>query len=479
MLFLAFTTSCFYSCYDDKGNYDYQEINEISVTGIDTLYIKDVGESLTIVPKLEFSMEDKADQDNYKYSWFTVSSSNPNITQILDSTRNLENYKLTMRPGAYDLYYRITDKNGTITQVKTKLTTTTIIYEGYLVMNDDQGVMRLDMLSYRNGKFEFFKDILTEVGSELPTQQGPISVATFPDRNAPGEYAIWLLTQAGANCIHSETFKFEPKYNIKYYVQGSLPDGFKADAMSNGLNSQAMMCSDGNLYAYSRSTQNYWGIRTNTLDGVNYLKISPKMGISSSMVVVFDETTKSFYQTATNKTSCGQMPPGDKFSYENTKKDLLHIQYNYPNFFAILKDIATNKRHVLRFTDKGVQELYQEMQGPDISKAELFTVSTEFMTYVFYSVGGKVYQYDTGLNTSKLMLDFGSDKVTYLNFLELGIYDEPYTSWSKRLIVGTYNEASKQGKMDFYTVPSVNGDLVKSSSYDGFAKIVSVAYRER
>ena len=40
----------FYACYDDKGNYDYREINEITVEGIEASYARDVDDSLRIYP---------------------------------------------------------------------------------------------------------------------------------------------------------------------------------------------------------------------------------------------------------------------------------------------------------------------------------------------------------------------------------------------------------------------------------------------
>ena len=42
----------FYACYDDKGNYEYRDINEITVEGIDASYARDVDDSLRIHPVL-------------------------------------------------------------------------------------------------------------------------------------------------------------------------------------------------------------------------------------------------------------------------------------------------------------------------------------------------------------------------------------------------------------------------------------------
>ena len=46
-LLIAF---CFSACYDDMGNYSYREINTLEVEGIESLYSRDVDDSLHIVP---------------------------------------------------------------------------------------------------------------------------------------------------------------------------------------------------------------------------------------------------------------------------------------------------------------------------------------------------------------------------------------------------------------------------------------------
>ena len=42
-----------YACYDDKGNYDYREINQISIQNIDSLVLCDQMDLLSIPVTLE------------------------------------------------------------------------------------------------------------------------------------------------------------------------------------------------------------------------------------------------------------------------------------------------------------------------------------------------------------------------------------------------------------------------------------------
>ncbi len=59
------------ACYDDEGNYDYQDINEISV--VDNFkeeysaYM--LADTLRISPKLNFT-QDSTTEGRFEYSWY-------------------------------------------------------------------------------------------------------------------------------------------------------------------------------------------------------------------------------------------------------------------------------------------------------------------------------------------------------------------------------------------------------------------------
>ncbi len=78
------------------------------------------------------------------------------------------------------------------------------------------------------------------------------------------------------------------------------------------------------------------------------------------------------------------------------------------------------------------------------------------------------------------MVDFGSKKVSYLNFYEFKTTSK-YKDGNK-LMVGSYDATKSdgtEGSLNIYTVPSLNGELVLDKSYTGFGRIKSLTYRER
>jgi hypothetical protein len=123
------------------------------------------------------------------------------------------------------------------------------------------------------------------------------------------------------------------------------------------------------------------------------------------------------------------------------------------------------------------------MTAPDIDKATHFASSPE-LGYLFYSVGGKLYEYDPFLQQSFLMLDKGSEEITYIAFQKFfnpNYYDK-YTEFGNLLTVGTQNPAGSEGSngtLTQYTVPPINKPLQVKNTFTGFGRIVSVSYRER
>ena len=55
------------ACYDDLGNYDYHEINELEVDSIHPLYNVDIDDSLCIYPTLKGTMY--SDTNRFTYQW--------------------------------------------------------------------------------------------------------------------------------------------------------------------------------------------------------------------------------------------------------------------------------------------------------------------------------------------------------------------------------------------------------------------------
>ena len=61
------------ACYDDKGSYDYKDVNEVEVDGLVTSYnLIFKKDTLKITTELKFT-KDRLKLDRYGYEWIVVS----------------------------------------------------------------------------------------------------------------------------------------------------------------------------------------------------------------------------------------------------------------------------------------------------------------------------------------------------------------------------------------------------------------------
>ena len=102
----------FESCYDDKGNYSYRAINEITVKhdffGDTVLRMYSFVDTLRVFPEISTTVNH--DPDNYEYEWVAVGG-DPTIggQYTLGKEKDLV-YPITLPSQRYSVYFKIQDK---------------------------------------------------------------------------------------------------------------------------------------------------------------------------------------------------------------------------------------------------------------------------------------------------------------------------------------------------------------------------------
>ena len=488
---LLLAICCFVSCYKDKGNYTYHDVNEVTFQNFDSAkgYVAYVGETFQVMPTVKGSLLNEEAAYSYEWSYEDVSKK----PVVISGERNL-NFRINMLPGLYTLIYKVTDKaTGVQYPIRAPLQVSTDIYEGFLVLNNVNGKSRLDMLSYKkeNGQFAQYTDVLAKMGSTLPEQGVPYKVfcmhATTVANTDPKFYKIYLSTASGTNCIDAETFGYTPTNNIRYEMMGDVPQNFIAynfggDYQANQLPTMYMF-GDNSIFIRRNNYLVFPYVPLNTYAGaVAPFKASPYFAANTSFVMMYNTEKRTFARTqATASTTVFDMPANQNYP---VGKDLLFMEINYTGaVHAILKDPSSEQYSIIRFNMGAIPDYNQAITAPDFNKATRYAVSPD-RGYLFYSVGGKVYEYDLALKTTKLMIDKGADEITYLGFHRFyfrTLYPN-YDDWGKLLNVGSFassGSAATGGALEQYYVPPVNGALELRNKWTGFGKITSISYRER
>ncbi|MES2005905.1 MAG: PKD-like family lipoprotein [Bacteroidota bacterium] len=493
-------------CYKDLGNYSYHDINTIAVK-LDSSYIAVYGQRFTIQPGIQMTMDMAANIDDtskYSFEWYIIDPTYipvPNAKFLLSTKRILDTV-LSLKPGSnYPLTFKITDKKTNVKWTgNSLLTVTTSIFEGWLALCDVNGKSRLDMASWDNTSYKLIPSVLDSVASGLSMNGKPINATYCTQTGALGTAlanAIYISTSEGTNRIDPETFKWSSNMNIQYDILAPVSSGFVADMIHPTAGQiNYLHSADSNLYSYYKPLQINWGATINVVTGeTNPFKAAPFIAAPSGAVpygsIIFDVTNKRFVRHMSSAISCSLMPTTGMtlFNYSNIGMDLVYMAYSIYNggeVNAVFKNSSTNKFYLAKFTLAATitQTYYAEITGTNIANAELFAVNPDY-GYLFYNVGGKVYEYDLGLKKSFLMLDKGASAITVMKFhpFQKNTYQlGPKQVLYNKLVVGSYDPAKPSetaGLLDLYTVPGINGNLNAYLSIPGFGKIKSLTYRER
>ncbi|MRX68362.1 PKD-like family protein [Flavobacterium resistens] len=482
-----------WSCANDEGNYDYNAINELNVTGIQEEYTVYNGDPFVIKPNLNPTLDDGSTKDRYEYEWVAVNPSKlASESRTTIATTKDYNDVLKLPPAKYTVYYFIKDKiTGVRWQQKPfTLNVVSSIYEGWMIIGNVDGKARLDMVSIIPGStnIRIINDVLDFSGSALKLEGKAVDVDCFTSAlpTTSPTYGVYVTaSESGTARLDPDSFGWVPTQNIAYEtIGGALPNNFGVDFMKAvGLGGENFLYSDGNIYYYNKAQQIRYGLPQNKVEteAKNFYAapfIAESVVSSPYNPVFFDRDLRRFLRFNTLKGSCSAMPPlvgsSTVLDWNKTNSDLVYMtssDYNQGESFAVLKNLTTGKYQLLRFSPALLQTYFKEiLNAPDFDKATKFAVSPD-TGYLFYTVGNKVYEYDSGTQSAKLMLDKGNEEITYLGFSKRGKKEIV-----NKLLVGSY---STTGKLELYTVPPVNGNLILENSYSNLCKIVDVTYRVR
>ena len=194
------------SCYDDKGNYNYHDINEVSFGEVDSVrnVLLNI-DTLKIDALIHMSNGDETDLGRFQYVWVVAPQNNSNLKDTI-STERVLNYFVTLSPNTYDLYLKVWDQQTDVHWKKRFIITVGTPYSrGIMLIGEDMnGDANAQMISMAGVDTVLSKDILKNSG--LPSLRGPI--AFFHTGQQGEDYRqVWVLSETGSYYLDRETLK--------------------------------------------------------------------------------------------------------------------------------------------------------------------------------------------------------------------------------------------------------------------------------
>ena len=505
------------ACSDDKGNYDYKELNEVRI-GLEDTYSVLIRETLTITPQLSASDETFV-PERYTYEWKVYDETGSGEPEVIGHAEQLD-YYVSLLPGNYTLTFTVREKDADIfyqhtAQLEVKTTTS----HGWLVLCDEGGRVRLDMMSHITG--ETYHDLLEH--TELANWQNPHQLVYAPDMAEP----YYLVSGSGTTRLSNNEFAWNESYLIEnefaggqfagkvafmannwpgkviidenrsaYYCSTLMGDGLFGDARRNETGSQKLSVAGYNaleqqhlpfflLWDY---TYRNFVVCTDQFASIG-LDSSKDMDVSSLSALGFPIVNDDLFEWPNRQN--GAAPYGVKVAVENTRYDKnqsgqgMTYALLYNNTFCHLYGVILGNLVCITEGSDKYGYAYEKAYYADLSACTDITSASHFAasslkTLLYYAVGSKVYavNFASGVTDAKLQFDLGNEEITLLKFNLFQGEDSDNRSYD--LIVGS-TTANGEGVLRIYDGFDCEGDFTNAQPEEigrGFAPIVDVIYCE-
>jgi hypothetical protein len=495
------------SCSEDKGSYDYKEINEVVISGLNAEYIVVYQvDTLKISPRLHFS-QDSTSEDRYEYVWEAGSTKFTSVapTAVIGRERNL-NYFVELEPGDYTLYLGVIDKETGVRWTSTSrilLHVRTPLVRGFLLIGEDEeGYTDVNMIAMPQDTI-VFKELLKNKG--LPPLRNPQKIsftAEYSTTTYDHFVELWVMTGDGSYYLDVNTLEGNPANHFQkmLFTVFPFPADMKAAFLFAKRNeamllSRFMICDNGYLFRFSLSQGGYGdplrlGTDPQTVFSVfpyaftglwgNEFSVGNMFYDMDNNRFVFNNYSNTLYELVDTETDIFQwkQPPGRVIVYGENSPNTGNAYQG--SSYALMKD-ESGKYYIYRFAVGGANASANTTSPtkignftidlPRLPEAKVFAFSST-RTLMFYAVEKTLYAYD--YSAQVLYQRELPDEITMLEF-------DIYTNGVYRdLYVATYNPVTK-GRLQKYVVGTDPNtlDLIPDErcNWDGLVKIVDMEWR--
>lgn len=213
------------ACYEDKGNYDYSDLNGITIDLGNTQFTAAEGETISITPVLTFAID--SNETNLSYEWSLdgrVISTERDLSWVVDTTSTNSR-----------CYYRVHDAASGITYLAYTGFQLTDKYDntGWMILSEKDGSACLSYLRENIGDTYTYTeniDVYTEMNGE-PLGGKPVGLLEHFYYNSTSSN-IWVLLD-GAETVDLSGRSFKKDVTLsESFLDGTVPAGFTPLAMA-------------------------------------------------------------------------------------------------------------------------------------------------------------------------------------------------------------------------------------------------------
>ena len=473
------------ACYNDLGNYEYREINIITIdtTVFDQTYVVyPLIDTLRIHPNITLSM-DNWTEGRYIYCWALLERKAYAEPDTIATTLDLA-WPVNRQEGSYDLFFQMKDLETGLTVMDVATVNIRNSYaRGLLLLCEDEtGFASVDMLSWTRDTC-MLRNIIADSG--LPPLKNPWNI--WCQQVWQGQ--IFLSTGDGTYRLNKTTLKGGEHTRLEYcfYEEELITDGHITDmTYPNARCNMALI--DGKLFFIANPIlATIWGLPVNHYqdeDG-QLFNIGDKIGINLAKDVaryVFYNTDEKCFVALSNVNEgwCTKMEKDTEvFSWYPGLEYVTTFPSRYKTnwIFTILK--GNDEYWVYAYTiNEGDPKFVKQAKLSIIDAQEFASAKnigfSSLQNQFYYTVGSKLYGYDLSNLHGNLIEDFAPFEITAVHYdTKLEYVNENH------FYVALYNSKTQEGKLVKYSsVENTNRvEVSVEKEWGELGKIVSMAMK--
>jgi hypothetical protein len=511
----VFPFSLLVSCYKDKGNYDYHELETVAIDTTNTQMLPEYAlmrfDSLLLEPKIYFEgqlVTDEA-QAPLDYLWTIFSATTgmgANVVIDTIGTQRILNTPITRTGGNYYVQLTVTNRNDGIRQFfRIPVSVSEVFDGGWMVFYeraDRPGYSDLALIfnpwTKLNVNYNRFYTNLYEITNGEPLKGLPIrcfdiAVSLASGNNYVGLCTDYTLVGVSENGIE-RALEFNDFFHEPPTTMAPTWYGQHGSGVMSGQNSEVLI-NDNQIYVNTYTYSATEGRNTR----FSVPKIANAIGTLAPWnaelpqtlnygVVVYDQTYQRFRYAAWNSAHLeefGAQSPDAAFDVNNTGMQLLMGDWgkgaNMRAPFDYLLMAKGQERYLAAANfsttapsdaNIGVRLYPMSPLCPDIDKATSFSASN-VGSFIYYTAGNKLYTfaYDSNQPATVAWEAPSADEqltcVRIMKYYHSTIYAYGFVPSADNLVhIATWNETTRQGHVYEYRINPASGILSTDTFYD-------------
>lgn len=500
LIYIAFFIGamvCLSSCYNDNGNYDYISLPDVKITTDKDAYAAEQFQTLEIAADVDLAGDSEAD---YEYTWRLWSNDikrkDYQKEKVIGNEKNLS-FKVEELAGLYTLVFTCHNKRTNVDTFKQMaLTVQGSITEGWLVLHEKDGVTDFDLIktpffSSRVDKDIVLRNLYAMNGEQLEGRG--VRIGSFIDYQR--QYVTIMTDKGGAKLEGSTMQKIFDMSSLMtdgkpWNPQNYIWSPYKGAFSRYGYE---VMVNDGRVYIYNTIWNFTSYVEPIQPDGLTYRasKYMPRFIWGSYYgegIVIYDDLNGRFlYVDKQFKLRTLPDATGYPFDWNNMHGNLIYMDMGFKNHdLGLIEDWDTHKKtlYEVNFDEKklnlAIVKQYPVGDCPEMDNAKYYAIGERGPVF-YYATDKKIYLYDySGTHNAKEVyaLSNANEKITGMKILKANKFGSNHPYSNKVLILSTYNESTKEGKVYMYYFNESNGiiNLESEHVFTGFGEVLDMEY---